>query len=127
MTVGKGGARKCGLNAGNSGGPLVTLDGRVVGVNVAGGTSVENIGFAIPSTRRCLSSSRDVRDNLARHLTRSLARDLGAQRLHGRVALLGALDQDRVLQNGQIRLYRTFGQVARWHRHDKIWSATTPH
>jgi S1-C subfamily serine protease len=27
---------------------LLTLDGRVVGVNVAGGDSVENIGFAIP-------------------------------------------------------------------------------
>jgi serine protease Do len=35
------------LNAGNSGGPLVTLDGRVVGVNAAGNIQAENIGFAI--------------------------------------------------------------------------------
>jgi putative serine protease PepD len=35
------------INPGNSGGPLVDLAGNVVGINSAGTTSAENIGFAI--------------------------------------------------------------------------------
>jgi serine protease Do len=36
------------INYGNSGGPLLDLSGRAVGVNVAVAQSAENIGFAIP-------------------------------------------------------------------------------
>ena len=35
------------INPGNSGGPLVDLAGNVVGINSAGSTGAENIGFAI--------------------------------------------------------------------------------
>lgn len=36
------------INPGNSGGPLFSLDGEVVGVNVAMARGAENIGFALP-------------------------------------------------------------------------------
>lgn len=38
------------INSGNSGGPLLNIEGQVVGVNVAVASQAENIGFAIPST-----------------------------------------------------------------------------
>lgn len=36
------------INRGNSGGPLLDLEGKVIGVNVAKAAGAENIGFAIP-------------------------------------------------------------------------------
>lgn len=46
------------INHGNSGGPLLDLDGNVIGVNVAVAESAENIGFAIPI--------EDVKDLMSR-------------------------------------------------------------
>jgi S1-C subfamily serine protease len=37
------------INPGNSGGPLADAEGRVIGVNTAGSTSANSIGYAIPS------------------------------------------------------------------------------
>ncbi len=48
------------INPGNSGGPLVDLAGNVVGINTAGTTSAENVGFAIQ-----ISSVKDTIFNAA--------------------------------------------------------------
>ncbi|HYP17600.1 MAG TPA: trypsin-like peptidase domain-containing protein, partial [Opitutus sp.] len=50
------------INPGNSGGPLVTANGRVVGINSRGYGGADNLGFAIPS-------------NIARKVVESLVRE----------------------------------------------------
>lgn len=56
------------INPGNSGGPLVTANGRIVGINSRGYSGADNLGFAIPS-----ATAKQVMEGLARHrkITRS--------------------------------------------------------
>jgi S1-C subfamily serine protease len=39
----------CAINPGSSGGPLIDLEGQWIGVNTAGITEAQNIGFTVPS------------------------------------------------------------------------------
>lgn len=50
------------INFGNSGGPLINLDGKVIGINVAKDDGGESIGFAIPinEAKPVISSARDT-------------------------------------------------------------------
>lgn len=50
------------INSGNSGGPLVDLSGRVVGINTAVATDANSIGFAIP-----INATRGVLDGVLQH------------------------------------------------------------
>ncbi|HEX9411472.1 MAG TPA: trypsin-like peptidase domain-containing protein [Actinomycetota bacterium] len=50
------------INPGNSGGPLVDLGGNVIGINTAGNTGAENIGFAI-----AIDAARDIIEQAMAH------------------------------------------------------------
>lgn len=83
------------VNPGNSGGPLVDVTGRVVGINTAiVGSSYSGISFAIPSqiasdvVRRLKTQGRVVRGWLGLeldNLTESRARDMGLSSTRGAV------------------------------------------
>lgn len=50
------------INSGNSGGPLVDLSGRVIGINTAVATDANNIGFSIP-----INATRGVLKGVLEH------------------------------------------------------------
>jgi S1-C subfamily serine protease len=49
------------INLGNSGGPLINLDGKVIGINTAVGDMAQSVGFALPANavRRAVDSVRE--------------------------------------------------------------------
>jgi serine protease Do len=55
------------INPGNSGGPLVTEDGRIVGINSRGYLGADNLGFAIPAaTARAVMQGLSERGEISR-------------------------------------------------------------
>jgi S1-C subfamily serine protease len=72
------------INHGNSGGPLVDMAGRVVGINSAGSESAENIGFAIAIDSAKATIEQAVSDPLSATAylgvsTRAITPDLAFQ------------------------------------------------
>jgi S1-C subfamily serine protease len=88
------------LNPGNSGGPLVTSRGEVVGVNTAIIPMAQGICFAIPSNTARFVASRLMRDGRVR---RSYI-GVGGQNvpLHRRLARFHQLDNDTAVRVTQI-------------------------
>jgi S1-C subfamily serine protease len=80
------------LNPGNSGGPLVTSRGDVIGINTAAILGVQGISFAIPV-------------NTARHVVSSLLRDGRVRR-----SVLGLSGQDVTLPRRVVRALRLEGE-----------------
>lgn len=73
------------INSGNSGGPLLDINGRVIGVNVAVATDAQGIGFAIPSNvvvdliERLKTDGEIIRPKLGvrfKMITKSIKNDL---------------------------------------------------
>jgi S1-C subfamily serine protease len=84
------------INHGNSGGPLVDMAGRVVGINSAGTEQAENIGFAIAIDSATPVIDRAIDEPLApsaylgvttRDMTRELGFQLGLDLDHGAFVL----------------------------------------
>ncbi len=93
------------INFGNSGGPLVDIHGRVVGVNTAVNTAGQGIGFAVPSRlARSIYDQLASRGRVIRGWLGASARDDGGRVVVGEVvpespaAAAGLQPGDRLLE-----------------------------
>ncbi|PLX27455.1 2-alkenal reductase [Candidatus Parcubacteria bacterium] len=97
------------INLGNSGGPLVDLNGKVVGVNVATDESGSSIGFAIPINdarpviNSIIESGRIIRPRLGLQyimLTPEIALDNKLNKTEGAWISTGNSDSNPIVEGG---------------------------
>jgi serine protease Do len=98
-----------GINLGNSGGPLIDIDGNVIGVNVAIASNAQNISFAIPITpvKKIIESINKtgtiVRPYLGVRYTLVTPQVKADQKLsvdHGALVATGTASAPGVIKNG---------------------------
>ncbi|CAI5941036.1 unnamed protein product [Closterium sp. NIES-64] len=97
------------INAGNSGGPLVNLDGEVVGINNMKALAADGVSFAIP-----IDSAVHILDQLSRH-GRVVRPFVGIKMLELNASIAAQLrDRDPFLPPGRCRHSRPTGDLLLW-------------
>jgi hypothetical protein len=107
-----------GINHGNSGGPMVTEDGKLVGIAVAKFRGADNIGFAIPKK----SLSESIKGRAVSIQKKPTVRDAKGQSYSLQVDLM---DPSQNIESASVVTFASANQVHKAPKADGNWEQAT--